>query len=110
MPIPDLLNFDILAFGHWLAPDHGYPEFASSIPSNGEWTGSTLSHNLVFVNKKPQKEVIGGHTVLYKQLKGFGAFELNGQQAYPDIKVYNRTMLLIGGGKDNSNVSNSYVS
>ncbi len=106
---PDLLNFDILAFGHWLAPDHGYPEFASSIPTNGEWTGSTLSHNLVFVNKKPQKEVIGGHTVLYKQLKGFGAFELNGQQAYPDLKVYNRTMLLISGGKDNGNVSNSYV-
>jgi len=106
---PDLLNFDILAFGHWLAPDHGYPEFASSIPSNGEWTGSTLSHNLVFVNKKPQKEVIGGHTVLYKQLKGFGAFELNGQQAYPDVKVYGRTMLLVGGGKDNSIADNSYV-
>jgi hypothetical protein len=106
---PDLLNFDLLAFGHWLAPDHGYPEFASSIPSNGEWTGSTLSHNLVYVNKKPQKEVIGGHTVLYKQLRGFGAFELNGQQAYPDTKLYNRTMLLISGDKDNSDVGKSYV-
>jgi len=106
---PDLLNFDLFAFGHWLAPDHGYPEFASRTPNNGEWTGSTLSHNLVFVNRKPQKEVWGGHTVLYKQLKGFGAFELNGQPAYPDVKVYNRTMLLIGGGNDNRDNSNAYV-
>lgn len=106
---PDLLNFDLLAFGHWLAPDHGYPEVASRIASRMEWTGSTISHNLVYVNKQPQTRVSGGHTVLYKQLKGFGAFELNGQAAYPDIKLYNRTMLLIGGGNDNTNVSNSYV-
>ncbi len=93
---PDLLNFDLLAFGNWLAPDHGYPEYATRWPSNNEWTGSTLSHNLVFVNGQPQKEIWGGHTRMYKQLKGFGAFELDGKKAYPDIKEYSRTMLLIG--------------
>lgn len=104
---PDLLNFDLLAFGNWLAPDHGYPEYATRWPSNNEWTGSTLSHNLVFVNKQPQKENWGGHTKLFKQLKGFGAFELDGKKAYPDLKEYSRTMLLIGGteGPDN----NAYV-
>ena len=106
---PDLLNFDLFSFGHWLTPDQGYPEFASRIASNAEWTGSTISHNLVFVNRKPQKAVLGGHSVLFKQLKGFGAFELDGRQAYPDVKVYNRTMLLIGGGNDNRNNSNTYV-
>lgn len=106
---PDLLNFDLFAFGRWLAPDQGYPEFASKTPNNREWTGSTLSHNLVFVDGKPQKETLGGHTVLFKQLKGFGAFELNGQPAYPDVKIYNRTMLMIGGGDESRKNNNAYV-
>jgi hypothetical protein len=100
---PDLLNFDLFAFGNWLAPDHGYPEFATSIPTNREWTGSTLSHNLVYVNRQPQKEIWGGHTVFFKQLDDFGAFEIDGRKAYPDIKEYRRTMLLVeedhAGGK-----------
>lgn len=102
---PDLLNFDLLAFGRWLAPDHGYPEYATNIPSNREWTGSTISHNTVFVNQHPQKEVWGGHSKIFKQLKGFGVFELDGKKAYPDINSYTRTMLLISGDRD----SNAYV-
>jgi len=106
---PDMLNFDLFAFGNWLAPDHGYPEFATRIPSNTEWTGSTLSHNLVFVNEKPQKEVWGGYTRLFKQLKGFGVFELDGKKAYPDTKEYARTMFLIGGADGDKIDSNAYV-
>ncbi|MEO6647933.1 MAG: heparinase II/III family protein [Chitinophagaceae bacterium] len=100
----DMLNFDLFAFGHWLAPDHGYPEFATNIPSNTDWTGSTISHNTVFVNKHPQKFVWGGRTRLFTQLKGFGVFELDGRKAYPDINEYSRTMLLIGGSDSNSYV------
>lgn len=105
---PDLLNFDLLAFGKWLAPDHGYPEYATKWPSNNEWTGSTLSHNLVYVNKKPQKEVWGGYTRLFKQLNGFGVVELDGQKAYPELKAYNRTLLLVGG-TENGEGNNDYV-
>ncbi|MGV3510083.1 MAG: heparinase II/III domain-containing protein [Sphingobacteriaceae bacterium] len=105
---PDLLNFDLLAFGKWLAPDHGYPEYATKWPSNNEWTGSTLSHNLVYVNRKPQREVWGGYTRMFKQLKGFGVVELDGLKAYPGLKTYNRTMLLVGG-TDNSEDNNAYV-
>ena len=100
---PDLLNFDLFAFGNWLAPDHGYPEFATTIPSNTEWTGSTISHNTVFVNKHPQKPVWGGHTRLFTQLKGFGVFELDGKSAYPGIEEYTRTMFLIGTEDVDSN-------
>ena len=95
---PDLMNFDLFAFGKWLAPDHGYPEFATRIPSNTDWTGSTVSHNLVFVNEKPQKEIWGGHLKLFKQTKGFGVFEIDGKRAYPETKTYQRTMLLIDAG------------
>jgi len=106
---PDMLNFDIFAFGNWLAPDHGYPEFATRMPGNTEWTGSTLSHNLVFVNKQPQKEVWGGRTVFFKQLNGFGVFELDGQKAYPDTRLYSRTMFIIGTDNKNNTGNNSYI-
>lgn len=93
---PDLLNFDLFAFGHWLAPDHGYPEFATRWPSNREWTGSTLSHNTVFVNEEPQKEVWGGYARIFKQLNGFGMVQLDGRKAYPGLDAYTRTLYLIG--------------
>jgi hypothetical protein len=106
---PDMLNFDLFAFGHWLAPDHGYPEFASNIPSNTDWTGSTISHNLVYVNRHPQKDAWGGHTRLFKQLNGFGVFEIDGQKAYPEVKEYARTMFLIDGTGGTSSGNNAYV-
>ena len=105
----DMLNFDLFAFGHWLTPDLGYPEFATNIPSVTEWTRSTISHNLVFANKQPQKGVWGGHTRLFKQLNGFGVFELDGKAAYPDLKEYSRTMLLVGGSGNGGADSNAYV-
>jgi len=106
---PDLLNFDLFAFGNWLAPDHGYPEFATKIPNRMEWTGSTISHNVVFVNQKPQQPVWGGHTKLFKQLKGFGVFEVDGKKAYPETDKYERTLFLIGGSDSNNVQDEAYV-
>lgn len=103
----DMLNFDLFAFGHWLTPDLGYPEFATNIPSVTEWTRSTISHNVVFVNKQPQRSVWSGHTRLFKQLKDFGVVELDGRAAYPDLKEYSRTLFLAGG--TGSTDSNAYV-
>ena len=106
---PDLLNFDLFAFGHWLAPDHGYPEFATRLPSNAEWTGSTISHNTVYVDGKPQKEVWGGRVNIFKQLKGFGMLQLDGLNAYPHLREYARTMYLIGDTTAMQDHSNAYV-
>lgn len=105
----DMLNFDLFAFGRWLAPDQGYPEFATNIPSTTEWTKSTISHNTVMVDQQPQAPVWGGHTRLFTQLKGFGVFELDGKAAYPGIKEYSRTMFLVGGSGESSIDSNAYV-
>ena len=104
---PDILNFDLMAFDRWLAPDHGYPEYATQWPSNQEWTGTSISHNLVVVDQLPQKEVWGGYTRLFKQLENFGVFELDGKPAYPHLKEYSRTMLLIGDTTSSNN--NAYV-
>lgn len=106
---PDMLNFDLFAFGHWLTPDHGYPEFATRWPSNIEWTGSTLSHNTVLVNKQPQKTVWGGHAKIFKQLKGFGMLQLDGKKAYPDLKDYTRTLFLIGDSETDDDNNKTYV-
>lgn len=104
---PDILNFDLLAFNRWLAPDHGYPEYATQWPSNQEWTGTTISHNLVVVDQQPQKEGWGGYTRLFKQLNGFGVVELDGKPAYPYLKEYSRTMFLIGD--TGTSVNNTYL-
>ena len=106
---PDMLNFDVFAFGRWLTPDHGYPEFATPWPSNAEWTGSTLSHNTVFVNEEPQKSVWGGHTSIFKQLQGFAMIKMDGRKAYPDVKDYNRTLYLIGGDDNSDSSQHAYV-
>lgn len=105
----DLLNFDLFAFGYWLAPDQGYPEFATNIPSTIEWTKSTISHNTVMVNQQPQVPVWGGHTRLFMQDKSFGVLELDGKSAYPGIQEYTRTMFLVGGSSRNAADSNAYV-
>lgn len=104
---PDMLNFDLFAFDHWLTPDHGYPEYASKWPSNQEWTGSSLSHNLVYANRRPQRETWGGKTILFKTIPGFTTAIIDGRAAYPDLTQYERALFLVGGAS--STDSNSYV-
>lgn len=92
----DTLNFDLFAFGRWLAPDHGYPEFATNWPSRNEWTTNTLAHNTVFVDGQPQRRHWGGKAVVFRQLPDFAAVEIDGRAAYPTLERYARTLLLIG--------------
>jgi hypothetical protein len=100
----DQLNFDLLAFGNWLAPDQGYPEMATNWPSRLEWTRNTLSHNTVVVDQKPQEENWGGHVRLFEQQPGFGVFQIDAPAAYPQCTRYQRTMLLIRTPDNNSYV------
>ena len=98
----DALNFDLLACGAWLAPDHGYPEFATAWPSRTEWTHNTISHNTVVIDGHPQESAWGGHTRLFKQLPGFGVFELDCRAAYPGMQEYARAMFLVEAPGGNS--------
>lgn len=98
----DHLNFDLLAFGAWLAPDQGYPEFATQWPSRMAWTRNTISHNTVVVDQKPQQDDWGGHTRYFKELDGFGAFEMECNQAYPQTREYSRAMMLVGAPGGNA--------
>lgn len=91
----DHLNFDLLAFGNWLLPDHGYPEYATDWPSRNEWTMNTLSHNTVVVDQQPQQRIWTGHTRLFKSLPGFSVVTIDGRNAYPQTKRYERTLMLV---------------
>lgn len=91
----DLLNFDLFGFGRWLAPDFGYPEFATAWPSTREWTVNTLAHNTVLVDRGMQPRVWGGKLRLFHQLDGFGVVEIDGRIAYPQTEEYRRTMALV---------------
>ncbi|MGH7955615.1 MAG: heparinase II/III domain-containing protein, partial [Opitutaceae bacterium] len=91
----DHLNFDLFAFGHWLAPDHGNPEIKSRWPHRTAVTANTLSHNTVVVDQKPQIRGYGGHTRLFQQLPGLSVVQIDARSAYAQTKEYVRTMLLI---------------
>src|SRR5690606_16734036 len=51
----------------------------------------------------------GGKSKIFKQLKGFGVFELEGNQAYPEVEKYTRTMFLIGETDHIQGDNNAYV-
>ncbi|MCX6954541.1 MAG: heparinase II/III family protein [Verrucomicrobia bacterium] len=91
----DQLNFDLFAHGHWLAPDHGYPEFATSWPQRDAWTINTLSHNTVFVDGAAQGRNWGGKVRLHARMPGLAVVQLEAKSAYPQVQDYTRTLLLI---------------
>ncbi|MFT3789378.1 MAG: heparinase II/III family protein [Tepidisphaeraceae bacterium] len=98
---PDTLGLDVLAFNNWLLPDHGYPEYGTTWPSRDEWTDNTISHNTVVVDEQKQKEIWSGRTKLFKTLPGLSVVTLDGRNAYPQTKQYERTVLLVDAPDDN---------
>lgn len=92
----DNLNFSIYGFGVDLAPDLGYPEFATPAwPNRIGWTANTLSHNTVVVDSRPQAEVWDGQPRFFESMEGFGAFEIASNRVYPKTEEYARTMMLV---------------
>ncbi len=103
----DQLNFDLLAFDHWMTPDLGYPEFATSWPSRDEWTINTLAHNTVSVDRHPQRVGWGGRILRFDRQPGLQAVELESSDAYPQVKTYRRTLLLVSA--DSASASRAYM-
>ena len=98
----DLLNFDLLAFGKWIAPDHGYPEFATTWPHRTAVTLNTLAHNTVVVDQQPQQRHYGGKTRLFQRLPGMTVLQADAPGGYPQAKKYRRTMMLIDTPDENA--------
>ena len=96
----DRLNIGIYGFGLKLAPDLGYPEYASNRwPKRWEWTSNTISHNTVLVDSYPQEANADGHPVFFKRLPGVSANEVRSANVYKQCDTYARTIALISVGE-----------
>ncbi len=91
----DRLNIGIYGFGFDLAPDLGYPEFATSWPKRNEWTDPTLSHNTVVIDEIPQKVNWVGLPRFFKTLPGLQCAEVESPSVYGAAREYRRTIALI---------------
>ncbi|MGB7158264.1 MAG: hypothetical protein WBD40_09380 [Tepidisphaeraceae bacterium] len=99
----DHLNIDLLAFGKWLMPDHGYPEFATAWPHRSAVTINSLAHNLVLIDQQPQEREYGGKTRLFNRLPGLSVFQADAPGGYKkQAKEYARTVVLIDVPGDNA--------
>ncbi len=101
----DRLNFGIVAFGVELAPDLGYPEYATRWPKRMQWTGTTISHNTVVVDGLPQRRDRIGRAVLFKVVGArhrpvLEVVEVSSPEVYQRVEEYQRTLALVpvGGG------------
>jgi hypothetical protein len=100
----DCLNFDVLAFGKWLAPDHGYPEFATAWPHRSAVTINSLAHNLVVIDGQPQERGYGGKARLFKRLPGLSIVRAEAPTSYKQATEYARTMVLVDAPGDHAYV------
>lgn len=99
----DQFNIGLHAFGVDLAPDLGYPEFATPAwPNRFGWHANTLSHNTVVVDGKPESESWDAEPEYYFSTPGFGAVELSSREAYPQCSTFARTLLFVNAGADNA--------
>lgn len=109
----DRLNFGIYSYGLDLAPDLGYPEFATSWPKRNEWTTTTIAHNTVVVDERPQEHSRIGRATLFKILPRSGlprrhrpvseasvpyllqAAEVSSPEVYKQVSQYRRLLVLV---------------
>lgn len=92
----DALNLGIDAFGIDLAPDLGEPETIASTPRSN-WTRSTIAHNTVQVNDKPQERISGG-TALHFDGENDGfvqVMDARAADAYDEADEYRRTVVMM---------------
>ncbi|MBQ4316386.1 MAG: S-layer homology domain-containing protein, partial [Oscillospiraceae bacterium] len=95
----DALNLGLDAFGLNFAPDLGY--FSSSGgagTTQGEnWTESTISHNTVLVNDKPQARIQQpGYPYHFEDAGSIKIMDVDAPQAYPGVTdTYRRTLVSI---------------
>ncbi len=91
----DRLNIGLFGFGMDLAPELGYPEFATAWPHRNEWSITTLSKNTVMVDEQSQQVNWGGEPVFFKELPGLQAVEVSSPSVYPQATEYRRMLALV---------------
>ncbi len=98
----DALNIDIYGCGLDLSPDLGYPEVASHWPHRGNWSGTTVSHNLVVVDRGRQKSQWVSQPQHFVGAGPVQLIDIAAPQVYPQTAMYRRTLAMIDVDATNS--------
>ena len=99
----DGLNLGMDAFGLDIAPDLGYPETTSYLPSRLQWTRTTLSHNTVVVNEKEQlvnRTKIHGTPLHFDDAGDVKLVDVDYKEAYNETENYRRTLVSVKANDD----------
>lgn len=95
---PDALNLGIEAFGINMAPELGYPEATGSDPNRVQWINSSISHNTVTVDLKPDCNIAAsGQTQHFDDSGRVKMMDLSHDayvKKYSD-GIYRRTLVMV---------------
>jgi oligo-alginate lyase len=89
---PDKLNFVLYGGGHVIAPDPGTANYG--VPIQGGWFRTTLAHNTLTVDEKPQQPA-QGRCEAFIATNGFSAVMAEAGKIYDGVE-FHRTIAIIG--------------
>jgi hypothetical protein len=90
----DRLTTESWFYGRTMLSDHGYP--AHWLPKNPFWTGNTISHYAVVVDRKWQQNLSPGHLTVLADSPTARVMEASAESAYPgDVTLYRHTTAMI---------------
>jgi hypothetical protein len=92
----DSLNIGVQAFGLELAPDLGYPVSTTDVSAD-QWIDTTISHNTVMVDNKPQSKIPKNANPMHFDDDGFVAvMDAEAKKVYPMlVSDYRRTVVMV---------------
>jgi len=93
---PSALGLGMEAFGLNLAPDLGYPVNTGTDPNRLQWVGTSISHNVVTINRKSQSGLRrGGDTLHFDDAGKVKVMDADASDAYAEADNYRRTVVMV---------------
>ncbi len=92
----DRLHFDIIANGHPMTPDTGYPDFMNAyVPGIFTWSKNTIAHNTVTVDAARQPGNVPGTVRLFANGVFARVIDVEANGTYPQCGTYRRLLIMI---------------
>ena len=91
----DALNIGITAYNLNMTPDLGYPSDTGTQPQRLQWISTTLSHNTVLVNEKPQLGIEHGFPQHFDDSGKVKLLDVDASGAYAETDIYRRTLVTV---------------
>ena len=93
---PSALGLGIEAFGLNLAPDLGYPVNTGTDPNRLQWVSTSISHNVVTIDRKSQSGLRRtGDTLHFDDAGKVKVMDADASDAYAAAENYRRTVVMV---------------